>query len=134
MMAELLAPLIALMTYPGIFAGKAATFYNDNLVAVSALINGASRAAELNTIGLAFALSAHRLNCPYWVEWVPSASNIADDGSRRGSAERTAQSLGIPVTSSKFSFKVLADFLALTPAQLVRHIMGNGGMVAMEVD
>ena len=67
MMAELIAPLIALLAHPGIFAGKAVTIYNDNLVAVSALINGASRAADLNIIGCAFATFAHRRNCPYWV-------------------------------------------------------------------
>ena len=74
-------------------------------------------------MGLAFSAISHSLGCPYWIEWVPSASNIADDGSRPGSAETTARDMGIQISPAVFEAAGLSDVLRHTPAQIVRHFL-----------
>ena len=123
-MAELIAPIIALRSHPEVFTDRAATYYIDNVVAVSALVLGASRAADLSKMGLAFSCMSHKLNFPHWIEWVASASNAADDGSRKGAAESTARSLGIPVSGSNFEQAWLRDILQASPAEIVRTVLG----------
>ena len=123
-MAELLAPVIAIRSHPEAFRDRAATYFVDNLSAVSAMVCGASRASDLSKMGLAFSAMSHDLGSPYWVEWVPSASNAADDGSRLGAAETTARSLGIPMAESSFDSLCLTNLLGLTPAQIVHLLLG----------
>ena len=123
MMAELVAPLIAIRSFPALFEGRAATFFNDNVAAVSALVLGASRAQDLSCLGLAFNLIAHSLSATCWHEWVPSASNIADDGSRRGAAETTAQAMGIAVSPQPFPPDI-SQLLRTSPRELALHILG----------
>ena len=75
-------------------------------------------------MGLAFTMLSHQLGCVYWIEWVPSPSNLADDGSRRGSAETAARSLGIPVTQTECNGEALGEILRATPVNLVEWILG----------
>ena len=123
MMAEMLAPVIAIRSHPDMFRGRAATYFIDNVAVVSALVCGASRAPDLSRMGFALSAISHSLGCPYWIDWVPSASNIADDGSRRGSSETAARELGIDVSPAVFPAAALSDILRSTPAQIVRHFL-----------
>ena len=96
---------------------------STNVVAVAALVRGASRAPDLSKLGLAFTALAHSVGCAYWVEWVPSASNIADDGSRRGPTETSAKALGIPVDRSPFDGAWLSDLLRCSPLEIVNELV-----------
>ena len=122
-MAELLAPVIAVRSHPHLFQGRAATFYIDNVVAVMALVRGASRAIDLSNMGLASTMLCHHLSCQYWVEWVPSESNLADDGPRRGSVEASARALGIPVTETSFQMAAFVDIVRSKPVDLVKALV-----------
>ena len=110
-MAELIAPVIAIRSHLDLFREVAATFYIDNVVAQCALVRGASKAADLSLMGLAFMTRCHALGCSYWIEWVPSNSNLADDGSRRGSVEASARALNIHITEASFDSNGLVGVL-----------------------
>ena len=93
------------------------------MAAVSALVLGASRAPDMCKLGMAFNLYASKLQCRVWQEWVPSASNIADDGSRRGPAQTSALSLGVTVTSVPLPSDA-RQLLQCSPQQLVASVLG----------
>ena len=122
-LAELIAPLIGIKSHPEYFQDRAATFFIDNVVAVAAVVRGASRASDLSKLGLTFTALVHSVGCAYWVEWVSIASNLADDGSRRRSVETSAQALGIPINRSPFNGAWLTDLLQSTPTEIVSQVV-----------
>ena len=58
------------------------------------------------------------------MEWVPSASNLVDDGSRRGSVEGSARALGIPIAEASFDREGLTEIFRATPVDLVASLLG----------
>ena len=76
------------------FWGFALTACIDNLASLCVLVIGYSKLADLSGIYLAGARQMDVLDIPVWYEWVPSASNIADGGSRVGVEDPDAATLG----------------------------------------
>ena len=71
----------------------------DNLAALSGFVKGYSTACDLSTLYLSTSCRGATLRTNIWYEWVPSASNPADGGSRVGLGCPLAHALGIPLFS-----------------------------------
>ena len=56
--------------------------FNDNIGALSALINGYASKPDMGRIVNAFHAAQFLLGARIWLEWVPSAANVADLPSR----------------------------------------------------
>ena len=67
---------------PDLFRGRHVVQFQDNTCALSALINGHASKPDMGSIVNAFYLAQFRLRSRVWLEWVPSAANIADLPSR----------------------------------------------------
>ena len=70
------------LSMPGLFRGRHVVQFQDNTCALSALVNGYASKPDLSSIVNAFHLAQFRLRSRVWLEWVPSAANIADLPSR----------------------------------------------------
>ena len=82
---ELLAFAMAVFFFPHVLQQRSTIAFIDNMAVIHQLVNGATR--EYDSGGLTHALH-HRfvaLQMQNWFEWVPSPSNLADGGSRKGS-------------------------------------------------
>ena len=73
------APALSL---PALFCGRHVVQFNDNTGALSSLINGYASKPDMARIVNVYHLSQFFLRAQVWLEWIPSAANIADLPSR----------------------------------------------------
>jgi len=102
MAAELFGPLLALLwDFKGL-EHTAATFFLDNMSGLCALVSGSCKAPDLAGLasGLHLGLAKHSVWA--WFEFVDSASNPADGGSREGVTDDMARRFGIPLRLVSF--------------------------------
>ena len=79
---EVVGALAALLSVPDLFRGRSVIQFNDNTVALSALVNGYASKPDMARVVNAFHVAQFALGTRIWLEWVPSAANIADLPSR----------------------------------------------------
>jgi len=104
MAAELFGPLLALlMDFEGL-DHTVATFYLDNMSGLCALVSGSSRAPDLAGLASGMHLGLARRSVWAWFEFVDSASNPADGGSRVGVQDDLAWQLGVPLRMVPFPY------------------------------
>ena len=70
------------LSIPHVFRGRQVVQFNDNTVALSALINGYASKPDMARIVNVYHLTQFFLRSTVWLEWVPSKANIADLPSR----------------------------------------------------
>ena len=70
------------MSLPALFRNRHVVQFQDNTCALSALINGYASKPDMAQISNAYHLVQFYLRSRVWLEWVPSAANIADLPSR----------------------------------------------------
>ncbi|CAE7369278.1 unnamed protein product [Symbiodinium sp. CCMP2592] len=81
---EALAVVQVFLCCPEKFRGRDVILFVDNTAVCSALVRGASTAADIAHLSSASHLLWIRLQCRVYVEWVPSDDNAADGLSRAG--------------------------------------------------
>ena len=102
MAAELFGPLLALLWDLKGLEHTAATFFLDNMSGLCALVSGSCKAPDLAGLasGLHLGLAKHSVWA--WFEFVDSASNPTDGGSREGVTDDMARRFGIPLRPVSF--------------------------------
>lgn len=81
---ELLVAVAAYYTLPELLRERAVMHFIDNMVALSAMVNGYASKADCAILVNTFHEAVLRLRVYLWAEWVPSAANIGDWPSRPG--------------------------------------------------
>ena len=99
---QLLAAFLPVALAPQDFRDCSVNFWIDNMCALSAFVLGGSTARDIAH----FALAAHSF-CTHarllpWFEFLASASNVADGGSRHGVADQIAPRLKIQLSEVPF--------------------------------
>jgi hypothetical protein len=79
---EALAAVAAYYSIPNTLRHQDIIHFIDNTAALSALINGYASKPDMGRITNAFHIMQLTLLCYVWLEWVPSAANVADLPSR----------------------------------------------------
>ena len=96
------AVVMLLRAFPELLQGRSSVCFVDNMGVIHNIVNGAARAIDLSVL----ALSVHRLLAQlastFWWEYVESASNIADGGSRDGISCQLAAAEGITLADFPF--------------------------------
>ena len=105
-LAELVCPLLALLSKPELFRHRAVTSFVDNQASLAILVHGKSTAWDLSLLGAAANMLLAELRSTAWFEWVASASNIADGGSRIGPDDPTAAAVGIKLAWADFDSRI----------------------------
>ena len=118
-MAELLAAILSLLLHPKAFLGHAVTWHIDNIAAIQWLVKGSSKASDLAHMSMCFHAMLALLKTIAWFEYVASASNPADGGSRWGTADLLAPQLGIHLAHERFP-TFLNGIFEKSPAQVLR--------------
>ena len=114
--AETLGPLLALWFANRILASTAATFFVDNISGMCCLNKGGSRKRDLSAVNLGVTLGLCRYDIRPWWDYVESASNVSDGGSRVGLQDLDAPKLGVKLLNiTDFSFP--EDFPGSSPRQ-----------------
>ena len=111
---EALGPILALMFEPEFLSGCVATFWLDNMSSLSGFVQGSSRAADLGSLVFGAHLCLAKRAIRAWWDYVPSASNIADGGSRCGIGDPVAAAAGIQLSQESFPH-ALHDMVYATP-------------------
>jgi len=128
MAAELLGPMLAL-AFGGAFLRKAsATFFMDNLSGLCAIVKGGSRRVDLAALANGIATGFVTKDCRAWIDYVESASNSTDGGSRVGVSDDMASRLGvsliqleIPILPKNFPFCKPSEWAAWWDELEVKH-------------
>ena len=79
---EAVGALAPLLSMPQVFKGRSVIQFQDNTWALSALIHGYASRPDMGRVVNAFHVAHFTLRARIWLEWVPSAANIADLPSR----------------------------------------------------
>ena len=79
---EMVAVLVALSSFGDILLEKPVVFHIDNQGVVGMLRAGAARAPDHNLMSFSFWSNVASMRIGVWIEWVPSALNIADGPTR----------------------------------------------------
>ena len=79
---ELLAVLVAVMTFPDVLQGRNILLFTDNLTVLRSLVHGYMRTPELGAMSNAIHLALAGLEAQYHALHVPGAANPADIPSR----------------------------------------------------
>ena len=95
---ELLAVCLAFRHFPEALAGESLISFVDNIAVIHIIVNGAASVPDLSVFAQALHRRIAELGISVWWEYVPSASNISDGGSRVGCSDPTALEAGIPLT------------------------------------
>ena len=95
--AEALACLLGPHNWPEAFRNADVMHYVDNTSALSGCLKGGSGVEDSNAIFHRHALRLAELGARYWVEYVESAANPADEPSRLLAAGPVATDLGAVV-------------------------------------
>ena len=97
MAAELFGVILALLfDFQGL-EHTSAMFFIDNMSGLCALVAGSSRAPDLASLPSGTHLGLARKSVWAWFEFVDSASNPTDGGSREGVSCKVARGLSIPL-------------------------------------
>ena len=94
---EMLGVMLAFKHYASVLQSKSVICYGDNMGVIHAIVNGVCKARDVSAFVLALQHKIVSLKCSVWWEYVASASNLADGGSRDGISCAMAKSLGIPL-------------------------------------
>ena len=94
---ELLGPVLALLYFGAAMKGRHGTFFNDNMAAVHTLVKGGAKVEDAAAVAWAIHIRLVALDITVWWEWLQSASNPADGGTREGTKCPFAQAVGCPV-------------------------------------
>ena len=81
---ETICGLIVQLMHPDLFNGRDCLWFVDNEAAVSALIRGTCREADVHEIAQSSSLLTAALGARVWYEWIDSDSNPSDGLSRLG--------------------------------------------------
>ena len=76
--AELIAAVAVWFTLPDLLRDRAVMMFIDNVVALSAIVNGYANKADCAALVNCFHEAVLSLRSHLWSEWVPSKANIAD--------------------------------------------------------
>ena len=117
---EALGPVLALMFEPEMLSNCLASFWIDNLSALSGSVSGNSTAADLGSIAFGVHLCLAKRAVRAWWDYVPSASNIADGGSCEGVTDPIAAAAGISLRQVGFPMS-LRDLIYTKPASWAAH-------------
>ena len=117
---EALGPVLALMFEPEMLSNCLASFWIDNLSALSGIVPGNSTAADLGSIAFGVHLCLAKRAVRAWWDYVPSASNIADGGSREGVSDPVAAAAGISLRQVDFPMS-LSELIYAKPAAWALH-------------
>ena len=121
LVTELVAALLPLLLYPGLFKRTAVTFFLDNQSALMSLVKGGSRAVGLNHLSMVTHATILTREALAWWEYVPSASNAADGGSRTGHRDALARTLGVPLVQKVFP-QFMLDIMRMSLVEVVDMI------------
>jgi hypothetical protein len=121
---EALGPILALIHEPELLSRRLVTFWLDNMSALSGFVSGSSSAADLGTLMFGTHLCLAMRSIRAWWEYVPSASNIADGGSRTGVSDPVAAAAGITLRQEVFPIS-LKDMVFASPAAWSRFWAPN---------
>ena len=77
-------------------------FFIDNMSVLCAAVLGHSSHVDMSSLLFALNLRLTDIRCNPWWEYVPSASNIADGGSRIGVCDKVAADAGILLEQKEF--------------------------------
>ena len=99
---ELFAAFFAFLWFPSVLAESSVVGYVDNMGVIHTVVNGASTAVDLGSISMALHRRTVHLKCRVWWEYVASASNISDGGSRIGVACEVSRAAGISLREVAF--------------------------------
>ena len=104
---QLLAAVVAFLTFPELLGSRAVMLFIDNMAALSAIVHGYARKPDCASMVNAFHGAVKGLRCFVWAEWVPSKANISDWASRPDLFHR------VPATAVKVPLVLpfLVDFL-----------------------
>ena len=102
-LAELLAACTPMFLYPKLFVGASITSHVDSMT-------GASRSPELSHSSTAVHCLLSLLHASAWWEWVASSSNPADGGTRTGTQDNVAKTLGVEIQETDFPSLLFSDF------------------------
>jgi len=114
--AETFGPLLALRFANGILNHCSVNFFIDNLSGLCCLAKGGSRRHDLSAITLGVSLGIAHLDVRPWWDYVESASNIADGGSRTGLLDQVAADMDIKLKPIH-KFGLPRGFPMTTPGQ-----------------
>ena len=112
---EALGPILALMYESELLSHCLISFWLDNMSALSGFVSGSSRAADLGSLISGTHLCLAMRGLRVWWDYVPSASNIADGGSRVGITDPFAARCGIVLSQLRFPTE-LADIVYADPS------------------
>ena len=115
-MGELLAVCLIPKFFSSFIANASNVSFIDNMGVIHSIVNGNARVDDL----CAFTHALHRkltmLKADFWWEYVASASNISDGGSRVGTECKMAKEVGIHLSLVQFPFPP-QNFPHCTPHQ-----------------
>ena len=119
--AELLAALVPLIRRLPLVMGAFVTSHLDSMTAICSLVKGNSKAWDLASLSMVYnaLLTPARANA--WFEWVPTASNPADGGSRVGVSCSVARALDISLNVVPFP-ECLFDWLESGPMDILAQM------------
>ena len=95
---EFLAVYLALFYFGDALACAAPISFLDNMGVLFAIVNGASPSRDMASLAFGLHLQMAKLKAHTWFEYVASASNCSDGGSRDGIHCKLAAKLGIELT------------------------------------
>jgi len=96
-MCEAVAVVDTLHQVKDYVRGSSLLLFIDNIALVCALVKGTSAHSDIQSVVTTIHLILARLDCSWWVEWVPSALNCADGPSRDGKLDPWCARHGIKV-------------------------------------
>ena len=99
---EIVAAYFAFLLFPAVLAESSVVGFVDNMGVIHTVVNGASTAVDLGSISTALHRRTVQLKCKVWWEYVASASNISDGGSRTGVACEVSRAAGISLREVDF--------------------------------
>ena len=109
MMGELLGVVLLFIHFPKELTKQSSIAFVDNMGVIHTIVNGASSEPDIGAVTQALHRRMSELGCVVWWEYVPSASNIADGGSRDGvtcklseAANITLKQVRLPVFPAAF--------------------------------
>ena len=99
---EMLAVMAAFLFFPQAFHKTSNICFVDNIGVICSVVKGDSRPADLANLVQALHFRMADLESLVWWEYVPSASNLSDGGSRVGTACELAEAAGIELVHKDF--------------------------------
>ena len=89
--------MLAFKHYTEVLQKQSIICYGDNMGVIHSIVSGICKARDISAFVLALQYKLVDMACSVWWEYVASASNLADGGSRDGISCEMAAALGIPL-------------------------------------